>query len=152
MNTARGVVAFKAAGIGQSNANQFLLGMDLPSINTNVWAAHGETYSAATKTYLERIILENIEKEKSATLLHEGESCRTSDGKVKTKVMTDGSCQKRYGGNSLCGIGAMYGYYNGLGLFALSSLHDCCLSRCRVTRRPQGDVHEHLEMFTRNWT
>jgi len=72
--------------------------MNMP-INTHVWAAHGETFSAATKTNLDRIILENMEKEKTATILHEGDSCLTSDGKVKIKVMTDGSWQKRYGRN-----------------------------------------------------
>jgi hypothetical protein len=150
MNTARGVAAFKAAGIGQSNANQFLLGMDLPSINTNVWAAHGETFSAATKTNLDGIILKNIEKEKTATLLQEGESCRTSDGKVKISVMTDGSWQKRYGRNSLYGIGAMYGHYTGSVIFT----SDRC-ARCQVcmtaTSRGVELPASHKEICTNTW-
>ena len=151
MNTARGVAAFKAAGIGQSNANQFLLGMDLPSINTNVWAAHGETYSAATKTYLDRIFLENIEKEKIATLLHEGDSCRTSDGKVKIKVMTDGSWQKRYGRNSLYGIGAMHGYYTGLVLFADDRCARCQVCLTAASRGAEVPAN-HIDKCTNTWS
>ena len=151
VNTARGVAAFMAAGIAESNANQVLLGMDMPPLNTNVWAAHGETFAAATKTNLDRLILENIEKEKAATLLYEGESCLTSDGKVKIKVMTDGSWQKRYGRNSLYGIGAMYGYYTGLVVFA----DDRC-ARCQVclTAASRGVevAADHNDKCTNTWS
>jgi hypothetical protein len=80
-NTLRAVVAAKTAGMGHTQCNHFLLAMNMKPINTTVWAAHGEAYSEATLTYLDRILLENIEKEKTATLLHEGDACMTS-GKV----------------------------------------------------------------------
>jgi hypothetical protein len=150
VNTARGVAAFMAAGIAESNANEFLLGMDMPPLNTNVWAAHGETFAAATKTNLDRLILENIEKEKAATLLYEGESCLTSDGKVKIKVMTDGSWQKRYGRNSLYGIGAMYGYYTGLVLFADDRCARCQVCMTAASRGAELPAN-HKEICTNTW-
>ena len=150
MNTARGVAAFMAAGIAESNANQFLLGMDMPPLNTNVWATHGETFAAATKTNLDRLILENIEKEKAATLLHEGESCLTSDGKVKIKLMTDGSWQKRYGRNSLYGIGAMYGHYTGGVLFAGDRCARCQVCMTAASRGAELPAN-HKETCTNNW-
>jgi hypothetical protein len=101
--------------------------MNMKPINTNVWAAHGESYSEATKSYLDRILLENIEKEKTATLLQEGDACKTKDGKIKIKVMTDGTWQKRYGRNSLYGIAAMYGFYTHSVLFT-----DSRCARCQV--------------------
>jgi len=150
LNTARGVAAFMAAGIGESNANQFLLGMNMEAINTHTWSAHSETFSAATKTNLDSIILENIEKEKVETLKREGESCLTSDGKVKVSVMTDGSWQKRYGRNSLYGIGAMYGHYTKLVLFAGDRCARCQVCMAAASRGAELPA-SHKKTCTNTW-
>jgi hypothetical protein len=149
-NTMRGVTGAKTAGIGHTQFNQCLMAMDMQPLNTKVWAAHGKTYSAATKENLDRIILANIEKEKIATLLYEGDACKTSDGKIKIKVMTDGSWQKRYGRNSLYGIAAMYGFYTGLVLFTGTKCARCAVCMSAASRGVEVAV-EHKETCTNTW-
>ena len=65
--------------------------------------------------------------------------------------MTDGMWQKRYGRNSLFGIGAMYGFYTQLVLFTDSRCARCqvCMSAASrgVTLEPK-----HYETCTNNWS
>jgi len=91
-----------------------------------------------------------MEKEKTATILHEGDSCLTSDGKVKIKVMTDGSWQKRYGRNSLYGIGAMYGHYTKLVLFAGDRCARCQVCMAAASRGAELPA-SHKKTCTNTW-
>ena len=149
-NTMRGVAGAKTSGIGHTQFNQCLLAMNMQPLNTLVWSAHGATYSAATKENLDRVILENIEKEKMATLSFEGDACNTSDGKIKIKVMTDGSWQKRYGRNSLYGIGAMYGFYTGSVLFTGTKCARCAVCISAASRGVEVAA-EHKVHCTNTW-
>ena len=64
-------------------------------------------FQAAGKSSLLVEIDANREKERVATLLYEGESCRSPSREIQIRVITDGSWQKRYGRNSLWGYSAM---------------------------------------------
>jgi len=145
---ARVVSAAFCAGIGMQQANAFLLGMDMPGFNPTVWQRWANATTDAAKTVLQRRIEANIEKERMATLLYEGESARGPDGRIKCTFITDGSWQKRYGRNSLWGYGVMYGLYTGLVCFVS---HRC--ARCATCMRAAVDgvaeVPEHD--CTKNW-
>jgi hypothetical protein len=145
---ARVVSACMCAGIGLQQANTLLLGIDLPGLNPTVWQRWANHTTDAAKTVLQRRIEANIEKERMATLLYEGEDAIGPDGRIKCSFITDGSWQKRYGRNSLWGYGVMYGLYTGLVCFVS---HRC--ARCATCMRAAVDgvaeVRKHE--CTKNW-
>ena len=100
-NTERIAGAFDFAGIGHAQALVFLSGSDQPLPSKSTWYRAVDRSHVAGKTSLSAEIAANREKERVATLLYEGESCRFLSGKVKIRVISDGPWQKRYGQNSL---------------------------------------------------
>ena len=150
-NTARIVIAAKSAGMGLSQLNQFLMMSNIPKLNEGVWGIHGKEFDVSAKACVSDMILKNLELEEVATLLREGEGCRCAvTGKIKIKVMTDGSWQKRYGRNSLWGFGAMYGFYTGKVVFVASRCARCAV--CMAAARAHKEVSaQHKEACTRDW-
>ena len=63
-STLRFVLAAKAAGMGLAQANQFLLGCDIPRLNEKVWATHAQKFEAATERTLEEVFSENLKEER----------------------------------------------------------------------------------------
>ena len=96
----------------------------------------------------EKMVEKNIKKEIALALLHEGDAALAPGGSVYITVMTDGSWSKRYGRNSLFGIGAMYGRYTNACVFAGSRC-----SRCAVCMRAAHTGKEAPEEHacTKNW-
>ena len=102
---------------------------------------------AAGKSSLSAEIAVNREKERVATLLYEGESCRSPSGKIQIRVITDGSWQKRYGRNSLWGYSAMYGFYTGKVIFVAHRCARC--TTCWLAAARGAPPGEHK--CTMNW-
>jgi hypothetical protein len=111
------------------------------------WYAAVDRSQAAGKSSLLVEIYANREKERVATLLYEGESCRSPSGKIKIRCITDGSWQKRYGRNSLWGYSAMYGFYKGKVIFVSHRCARC--TTCWMAAARGAPPGEHK--FTMNW-
>ena len=146
-NTERLADAFDFAGIGYAQTVLFLSGSDQPVPCKATWYAAVDRFQAAGKSSLLVEIDANREKERVATLLYEGESCRSPSGKIQIRVITDGSWQKRYGRNSLWGYSAMYGFYTGKEIFVAHRCARC--TTCWMAAARGAPPGEHK--FTMNW-
>jgi hypothetical protein len=146
--TLRFVSSCADAGMGLRAANSLLAGCDLPPLNEKTWAAAAGKTAEAEAAVFEKMVEKNIKREIAATLLNEGESALAPDGElVYITVMTDGSWSKRYGRNSLFGIGAMYGQHTGGCVFAGSRCSRCVL--CMRAAHAGNEAPEHE--CTKNW-
>ena len=146
--TLRFVSSCADAGMGLRAANSLLAGCDLPPLNEKTWAAAAGKTAEAEAAVFEKMVEKNIKREIAATLLNEGESALAPDGElVYITVMTDGSWSKRYGRNSLFGIGAMYGQHTGGCVFAGSRCSRCVV--CMRAAHAGNEAPEHE--CTKNW-
>ena len=147
-STLRFVSSCVDAGMGLRAANAVLIGQNLPPLNERTWAGAAAKTAEAETAVFEKMVEKNIKKEIALALLHEGDAALAPGGSVYITVMTDGSWSKRYGRNSLFGIGAMYGRYTNACVFAGSRC-----SRCAVCMRAAHTGKEAPEEHacTKNW-
>jgi hypothetical protein len=146
--TLRFVHSMHMTGVNFTNANHYLLAMDQPALNYTAWEAAMKRVTGSTEDQADGQFKKNIEEEIRLTLRYEGESARAPDGSVYITVLTDGSWQKRYGRNSLAGIGAVYGRYTNKCLHAGSRIARCAVCASAVAMG-KAMVREHV--CTKNW-
>ena len=140
--TSRIVAAATTEGMGKAQINRFLTKMDIPKVNNKVHARVAKKIDAAAAAEFDQMSSAALEREKAATLLMEGEACRSKTGKIMITIISDGTWQKRYGRNSLAGFVGVYGLYTGECLYAGSKMARCAACSYRKNKGQPTEEHD----------
>ncbi len=145
--TMRFVSATLTEGMGLPQANRLLVKLDIPKVNNKVHARVVERIDEAAALEFDQVSSAALEREKAATLLMEGDACKSKAGKIMITIISDGTWQKRYGRNSLAGFVGVYGLYTGECLFAGSKMARCATCARFKQRGQPAKKHD----CTRTW-
>ena len=145
--TVRFLSAATTEGMGSAQINRLLTKMDIGAVNNRVRDRVVKAVDAAAALEMKQLSSEALEREVAATLLMEGEACKSSTGKVMITIISDGTWQKRYGRNSLAGFVGAYGLYTGECLYAGSKMARCAACTHRKNNGLPAEEHD----CSRNW-
>ena len=123
--TVRFISATTTEGMGNSQVNRLLTKLDIGAVNNRVYVRVVEAVDEAAGAEVDQMCKGALQREIAATLLMEGEACRSKTVKMIITVISDGTWQKRYGRNSLAGFVGVYGLYTGECLYAGSKMARC---------------------------
>jgi hypothetical protein len=145
--TVRFISAATTEGMGKAQIDRLLTKMDIGAVNNKVHARVVEKVDAAAALEMDQMCDSALKREMEATLLMEGETCRSKTGKIIITIISDGTWQKRYGRNSLAGFVGVYGLYTGECLYAGSKMARC--ATCSYYKQ-QGQAAKKHDC-TRTW-
>ena len=145
--TVRFIAAATTEGMGNSQVNRLLTKLDIGAVNNRVYARVVEAVDEAAGAEVDQMCKGALQREIAATLLMEGEACRSETGKMIITVISDGTWQKRYGRNSLVGFVGVYGLYTGECLYAGSKMARC--ATCSYYKKEGRAAKKHN--CTRTW-
>ena len=145
--TVRFISATTTEGMGNSHVNRLLTKLDIGAVNNRVYARIVEAVDEAASAEADQMCKAALKREIAATLLYEGEACRSKTGKIIITVISDGTWQKRYGRNSLVGFVGVYGLYTGECLYAGSKMARC--ATCSYYKKEGRAAKKHN--CTRTW-
>ena len=145
--TVRFISAATTEGMGKAQIDRLLTKMDIGAVNNKVYARVVEKVDAAAAIEVDQMCDEALQREMAATLLMEGEACKSKTGKIMITIISDGTWQKRYGRNSLAGFVGVYGLYTGECLYAGSKMARC--ATCSYYKQKGQAAKKHD--CTRTW-
>ena len=145
--TVRFIAAATTEGMGNSQVNRLLTKLDIGAVNNRVYVRVVEAVDEAAGAEVDQMCKGALQREIAATLLMEGEACRSKTGKMIITVISDGTWQKRYGRNSLVGFVGVYGLYTGECLYAGSKMARC--AACSYYKKKGLAAKKHN--CTRTW-
>ena len=140
--TMRFISAVTTEGLGKQQLDRLLTKMDIGAVNNKVHARVVEKVDAAAAIEVDQMCDEALQREMAATLLMEGEACKSKTGKIMITIISDGTWQKRYGRNSLAGFVGVYGLYTGECLYAGSKMARCATCSYYKQKGQAAKKHE----------
>ena len=92
--TVRFISAATTEGMGKAQIDRLLTKMDIGAVNNKVYARVVEKVDAAAAIEVDQMCDEALQREMAATLLMEGEACKSKTGKIMITIISDGTWQK----------------------------------------------------------